>query len=160
MAQEAKSLDKLIDTLEDRVKELNCMFELEEVLSKQELSIQDALQQIVSCLPSAFQYPDICHAKIVYRDQDFTSDNFVDSQWSIWEDIIIQGRQIGGIYVTYSKEKPEAEIGPFLVEEKQLLNSAASRLAHHLMYQRLKWYLINGMKIKRLSKIKNQENGQ
>jgi len=138
MAKAAKSLDKLIDTLEDRVKELNCMFELEEVLSSPELSVQDTLQQIVNCLPSAFQFPDICHAKIVYRDQDFTTDNFVDSQWSIWEDITIQGRQIGGLYVTYDKEKPEAEIGPFLVEEQQLLNSAASRLAHHLMYQRLK----------------------
>ncbi len=138
MTKATKSLDKLIDTLEDRVKELNCMFELEEVLSNSELSVQDTLQQIVSCLPSAFQFPDICHAKIVYRGQDFNTENFVDSQWSIWEDIIIQGRQIGGIYVTYDKEKPEAEIGPFLVEEKQLLNSAASRLAHHLMYQRLK----------------------
>ena len=138
MAKVAKPLDKLIDTLEDRVKELNCIFEIEEVLYNSELSIKDTLHQIVSCLPSAFQFPDICHAKIVYRDQDFTTENFIDSQWSIWEDITIQERQIGGIYITYDKEKPESEIGPFLVEEKQMLNSIANRIAHHLRYQRLK----------------------
>ncbi len=138
MEKTPKQLDRLIDSLEERVKELNCLYEVEEILRQGELSFEDICQKIVRILPAAYQYPSVCHAKIVYREAQFTSDDYEDSPWALNADINVQDRTVGWIRVCYSEEKPETDIGPFLLEEKRLLDSIAQRLGHHVMYEKLK----------------------
>ena len=133
-----KSLDKLVDSLEERVKELNCLYEIEEILYNPDLTIEEVLQNIVLIIPPAFQYPAICHAKIIYHDQEYTSPDYIETQWVLNNDILVQDRHLGEIRVVYDQEKPQVDIGPFLKEEKELLNSISTRLGQHLMYQRLK----------------------
>jgi pyruvate, water dikinase len=138
MKEATESFDKLIDSLEERVKELNCLYEIEEILNHSGASIEDALAQIVKIIPNGFQHADICRAKIVYRDAEFFSDDFSESIWSISADITMQQRPVGSIYVYYLEEKPELEVGPFFTEEKRLLNTIAERLGHYITYQKLK----------------------
>lgn len=138
MKESTESFDKLIDSLEERVKELNCLYEIEEVLNHSDASIEEALAQIVKIIPSGFQNTDICRAKIVYRDSEFFSDDFSESIWSISADIIMQQRQVGSIRVYYIEERPELEVGPFFAEEKRLINTIAERLGHFITYQKLK----------------------
>jgi len=138
MREATESFDKLIDSLEERVKELNCLYEIEEILNHSGASIEDALAQIVKIIPNGFQYVDICRAKIVYRESEFFSDDFSESLWSISADITMQQRQVGSIRVYYLEERPELEVGPFFTEEKRLLNTIAERLGHYITYQKLK----------------------
>ena len=138
MANPAKSFDKLIDSLEDRVKELNCLYEVEELLRESNLELQDILARIAKLIPPAFQYPEICVSKIFYKDEEYFSEKFEETPWAIQSEILMQERSIGFIRVCYSEEKPEIDIGPFLLDEKKLLDSVATRISHFLMYQKLK----------------------
>jgi pyruvate,water dikinase len=138
MAKKPESFDKLIDSLEERVKELNCLYEIEEILNRSGNSVEEALTQIVRKIPNGFQYTDICSSKIVYRNEEYFSDDFKDSLWSLSADISIQRRVVGWITVYYLEEKPELEVGPFFSEEKRLLNTIAERIGHYIMYQKLK----------------------
>ncbi len=132
------SLDKLIDSLEDRVKELNCLYEVEELLRESDLGLDEILHRIAMLIPPAFQYPEICRAKITYRSKVFSSRSIKNSLWALSSDIVLQDQVVGSICVCYDEEKPELDVGPFLTDEKRLLDSVATRISHYLMYQKLK----------------------
>jgi pyruvate,water dikinase len=138
MTNKPKTFDKLIDSLEERVKELNCLYEIEEVLNQPANSIEEVLTKIAKILPIGFQFVEICRAKIKYRDFEYISENFEESRWSLSAEIVIQGKSVGSIIIYYIKQKPEFEVGPFLAEEKKLLNTIAERVGHYIMYQKLK----------------------
>jgi len=138
MASIDKSLDKLVENLDERIKELNCLYEVEEILYNPDYSVDEVLARMVQIIPPAFQFPEICHARINYRDREYTSPNYTDTPWALNAPITVQEREIGWIRVCYQKERPASDVGPFLAEEKQLLNSIATRIGYHLMYQRLK----------------------
>lgn len=132
------SLDKLIDSLEDRVKELNCIYEVEELLRESELELNEILHRIAMLIPPAFQYPEICHAKITYRSKVYTSRETKESPWILSSDIVLQEQTVGSICAFYDEERPVLDIGPFLKDEKKLLDAIAIRISHFLMYQKLK----------------------
>lgn len=138
MTKKPKTFDKLIDSLEERVKELNCLYEIEEILNKSTNEIELVLADIAKVIPIGFQFTEICYAKIEYRDAEYLSENFKESRWNLSSDIIIQGKPTGSVIVYYLEEKPELEVGPFLAEEKRLLNTIAERIGHYIMYQKLK----------------------
>jgi len=138
MTQPKVSLDKLIDSLEDRVKELNCLFEVEELLRESDLELNEILHRIAMLIPPAFQYPEICRAKITYRSSVYSSRDPEESLWALSSDIVLQDQIVGSIRVCYDEEKPELDVGPFLADEKRLLDSIATRISHYLMYQKLK----------------------
>lgn len=138
MPKPQKALNKLIDSLDERVKELNCLYEVEELLHKTDSKSKDIIKRLLQIIPPAWQYPDICHVKIMYNKKTFQSDNYIDSPYVLNTDIILQDQSVGWIQVCYSEEKPELDIGPFFIEEKQLLDTIAQRFGHFLMYKRLK----------------------
>ena len=138
MSDKPKTFDKLIDSLEERVKELNCLYEIEEILNQPANNVEEVLSKVAKIIPIGFQFTEICRAKIKYRDVEFLSDNFKESRWSLSTEIIIQGKSAGSINIYYIKQKPDLEVGPFLAEEKKLLNTVAERVGHYIMYQKLK----------------------
>ncbi len=138
MTKRPKSIDKLIENLEERAKELNCLYAVEEMLLDITADLYDILKKIVNIIPSAMQYPDVCKAKIIYQDAIFTSTNFKPSHWSISEEITAQDRVVGWIKVYYSEEKPPADDGPFLKEEKRVVNTIARRIGQFAMYQKMR----------------------
>jgi len=138
MTKPKKSFDKLIVSLEERVRELNCMYEIEEVLSNQEQTTDEAMSQIVNIVPIGWQYPDVCRVQMVRSKKEYLSEGFRESPWMLHEDINVNNRNVGYIRVCYTEEKPESENGPFLNDEVSLLKSIATRLSHYLLYQKLK----------------------
>ena len=71
MNNKPKTFDKLIDSLEERVKELNCLYEIEEILNQPSNSVEAVLSNISKIIPIGFQFTEICRAKIKYRDAEF-----------------------------------------------------------------------------------------
>jgi len=88
-------------------------------------------------IPPGWQYPEICLSRIQIGDKIFQSENFQESKWVIHSDIIVQDQIEGKISVYYSEEKPDQDEGPFLLEERRLINTIADQLGNFLLYQRL-----------------------
>ena len=87
------------------------------------------MQGAVALLPDSWQYPEITCARIRYRDQTFQSQEFRPSQWRQKSPIVIFGFEEGSVEVHYLKKKPQLDEGPFLKEERQLIDAVSSRLA-------------------------------
>lgn len=132
-----KSIEKLHGILNERVKELNCIYGIEEVLRKTDQTLDEALDQVVKLVPTGWQYPDICYAIIEYEEKVYQSAEFSKTIWVQRAEIIIRDKVSGFVEVYYLKYRPTADEGPFLKEERRLINTIADRLGHYLLHIKL-----------------------
>lgn len=136
--EEYKSLDDLVYDLQERAKELNCLYKIEEALSNKEYAVAQVIDETLRAIPPGWQYPHTCVAKIILDNKAYTSDDFTETPWVMSEDIIVQDKVVGKISVYYKQKLPEADEGPFLKEERKLIQTIADRLSHYILHQKLR----------------------
>ncbi len=126
--QAEEELKKRTHDISERVKELDCLFGISQLVETAGISLEEILQGTVDLLPKAWQYPDITTARIILDDQEFKTKNFKKTQWCQVSDIIVHGQLSGQVAVYYLAQKPACHEGPFLKEEKLLIDTIAQRL--------------------------------
>jgi PAS domain-containing protein len=114
--------------LGERVKELKCLYDLTELIEKPGISLEGILQGTADILYQGWQYPDIARARIVWEGRQYTSRNFKEGKWRQAADIEAHGSKIGVVEIFYLEEMPEFDEGPFLKEERNLINAITKRL--------------------------------
>jgi len=115
--------------LKERIKELTCLYGIARASEDPGASIPEVLEQIVKLLPPAWQYPDVAEGRIMIDNTPYTSENFREGMHSQKADIVINGVTRGYIEVTYLEEKPDLDEGPFLKEERNLINTVSREVA-------------------------------
>lgn len=123
-----KLLQKLAHNLGERVKELSCLYGISELVEKEGISLEEIMKGVIALIPPSWQYPEITCSRILLEGQEFKTNNFRETAWKQASDIIFQGGRIGTLEVCYLKEKPKSDEGPFLKEERSLLNVITERL--------------------------------
>jgi PAS domain S-box-containing protein len=112
--------------LGERVKELNCLYGISQLVEKSGISLDEILQGTVHLIPPSWQYPEITCARIILEDREFRTDNFQETPWRQAQDIEVHGNRAGGVEVIYLQERPTIDEGPFLKEERSLVNAVAA----------------------------------
>jgi len=138
MSEKAKPLDRLLHDLRERAKELNCLYEVQELLSNPGLTVDEICQGIIRVIPPGWQYPDVCQAEIVYAGQRYRSPGFQESPWVQSAEIVVQDERVGMISVYYTEERPPSDEGPFLKEERKLINTIAEQLGFYILHAQLR----------------------
>jgi signal transduction histidine kinase len=126
--QTKEALQKRTHALGERVKELNCLYAISNLVEKQNLSLGEILAATANLIPPAWQYPDVTSARINVLRHTFKTGNFKESRWRQSSDIFVRGKKEGSLDVCYLKERPESDEGPFLKEERNLINVIAKRI--------------------------------
>ncbi len=98
------------------------------LVQKSKISLEDILHGIVNIIPPAWQYPPITCAKISLKNDIYTTVNFSETQWKQSAAIFVKGKKTGALDVYYFEEKPLCDEGPFLKEERSLINVIAKRI--------------------------------
>lgn len=106
----------------ERRKELNLLYFLTEISFIPNLSVEDILEEAVHQIPNGWQFPEIACARIELDGKVYQSENFKESPWVQIADILTNGKKNGMVAVYYLKEMPKADEGPFLKEERDLIN--------------------------------------
>ncbi len=116
--------------LGERVKELNCLYGISKIAEKRDLVLDETLQGVVNLIPPSWQYPEITCARIILDGQQFKTKNFVQSRLVAGQsaEIIAHDKIIGSVEVGYLEEMPEIDEGPFLKDERSLINEIAERV--------------------------------
>lgn len=122
-------LEELTYDLKERVKELNCLYSVSSTVEKQDITLEEILQGTLSIIPNAWQYPEITCSRIVLEHETYQTENFRETQWCQSKQITVAGREIGSLDVCYLERRPERDEGPFLREERNLINMIAERIA-------------------------------
>jgi len=126
--QAEDDLKRRTHDLGERVKELHCLYNISKIAEEGDLSIEETTQRIVNLIPPAWQYPDITCARIILLGKEFKTENFEASVWKQTSDIKVFSKIIGTLEVYYSEEKPTDFEGPFLKEERDLIEAISGRL--------------------------------
>ena len=121
-----KSLDKIFHELKERAKELNCLYEVQELLNKYDLDIDEICLGIIKAIPPGWQYPDVCKANIFIKGVKYQSEDFPETEWVQSSNIVVHDETIGSVNVYYTEDRPTADEGPFLKEERKLINTIAA----------------------------------
>jgi len=124
-----------LETLKKRSIELNCLYQVQEILRDHDKSIDTLCPEIIKIIPSAMQYPDNVVVKIKIGTKIFQSPDFSETQWYLRSDIISSNLLIGFISVNYKQKPAITEKDHFLVEEKQLIQTIANSLSQFIGYQ-------------------------
>ncbi len=115
--------------LGERVKELSCLYEISRLKNNRNQTLHDFIKQAVRLIPSGWQYPESACARIIFQDREFVSDNFEASEFCQRAELTVDGEPVGSIELFYRDEKPTYDDGPFLKEERLLLDVLARELS-------------------------------
>ncbi len=115
----------------ERLKELSCINQTTTIL-RQGKPIEESLQQIALLLPRAWQYPEFTVARIKWNNKTFTTSNFKETQWKLTQNFETIDNKDGIIEVYYLKSFPTVDEGPFLREERHLIENLAAMIAGHI----------------------------
>ncbi len=111
--------------LRERVKELSCLYCIAQIASEPGLSLDAEMRDIVDLLPPAWQYPKITAGRIILDGQTYSITGFEEEWQSLSAEILINGAKRGIIEVAYTEMMPELNEGPFLREERNLIDAVA-----------------------------------
>jgi hypothetical protein len=126
-----EDIQRLIAERKERLKELTCINETTQII-KENRSVGETLTQIVLILPKAWQYPEMTVARIWFEGKAHMSPGFREGDWRQAQKFETIDNRKGEIEIFYLKEFPELNEGPFLKEERQLIDNLASIIANFL----------------------------
>jgi len=115
--------------LSERVKELECLHSVSDLLRNDRVELGEIFEMIVNVLPSAWQFPDSSCARISLKSRSYQSQNFREECVVADSPIIVRGEKVGVIEVGYVDPLPDGTARRFLPEEQDLLQTVAQRLA-------------------------------
>lgn len=145
--QSEKEKEKLFHDLGERMKELKCLYDIAKVIETPGVTLEQISKETLHILPSAWQYPEITCAKITIDNWEYRTDNFVETKWKQSADITAQEEIVGAITVCYLEEKTKSDEGPFLKEERRLLEAVAERLGNIVHSMHIEKALIENQRL-------------
>lgn len=125
------------DDLGERVKELRVLYHGTRALYDADAAFEERLQRVVDILPQASPYPEITEASFTVRDTTVTTPSFRRTPWMLSAEIVLEDAVIGSLELALREERPERDAGPFLEEERDLLEILAQAVSETLQRQRL-----------------------
>ncbi|MCF8344801.1 MAG: PAS domain-containing protein, partial [Bacteroidales bacterium] len=136
---EAKALDEFVEdiadhqqTLQERIKELNCLYEASSLMADKEIATDQFMQSLSNIIKQAWQFPEITCVKIKIDGNEYLTANYSDTPWKLTSPVTMDGKDMGLLQVCYLEEKSASDEGPFLKEERNLLETIAGNLSQSL----------------------------
>jgi len=121
--------DRTQAALAERVKELTCLHGLARAVGRSDVDLPTVLQEVVGLLPPAWQHPEVARARIVLDGRTYATPGFSGMHAVQSADIVVRGQRRGRVDVAYGEPRPPADEGPFLKEERTLIDSVAHEVA-------------------------------
>jgi signal transduction histidine kinase len=115
--------------LRERVKELTCMYSIANVAMDSTQPLESFLQRVAELLPAAYLHPTITDARVTFDGSSFQTQGFAPTPYRQSARIAISGVDRGAVEVAYREARPELDEGPFMAEERRLLDSVAREIA-------------------------------
>lgn len=116
------------ETLRERVKELTCLHRIAQLADRGALPLEELLSGIAALLPAAWQYPEVATARIVLDGRDYAKAGFSEGVDTQRAEIVVQGDRRGHVEVAYAAKQETLDEGPFLKEERSLINTVAAEI--------------------------------
>ncbi len=127
-----EEIQKILSEKRERLKELGAINQTTRIL-KQDNPLELTFQEICKVLPGAWHYPEDTVARIRYGNiVAHSSSKFRETEWYQRKSFeTIDGRD-GLIEIFYLSKHPDIDEGPFMMEERDLINNLSSLISGYL----------------------------
>ena len=116
-------------SLRERGKETAILYNFCKISGRPDATLDELLSVMVKMLPGAWQYPEDAIGRIVIDGKEFITGKKNGKPVVQESRIIVNGEDCGYIEVGYNSEHPNIDEGPFLREERSLINALSKQLA-------------------------------
>ncbi|MHC4483485.1 MAG: ATP-binding protein, partial [Planctomycetota bacterium] len=123
-----RELETANHNLEERIKDLDCLYGVASSIQKHK-TMNAVFRDVLSLIPAGWHHPEITRAKLRYDGKEYVLEPFDETQWRLSSDIVVGGKKRGSVEVYYIEERPPLDEGPFLKEERNLINGIAHALS-------------------------------
>ncbi|MCB9366131.1 MAG: ATP-binding protein [Calditrichaeota bacterium] len=129
---DSATTDSTPHKLRERIKELTALHRTARLLQDDVRSVEDVLRDVVALLPEAWQFPEVAAARIQFGSLSLSSPGFRPTAWM--QSAVFESRadQTGVLEIAYLEERGQEVEGPFLSEERELIDSLAEMLCSYL----------------------------
>jgi two-component system NtrC family sensor kinase len=121
--------DQTAQALRERVKELSCLYRINRVFEGAIGSPDEVFQRIVELIPPAWQYPEVTSARIVLDGKRYETPGFEEGCQRQTSEVVVDAKRRGAVDVVYREARPALDEGPFLKDERSLLDAIARQIA-------------------------------
>jgi len=121
-----------IVALEERAKELECLYAVDSILANRSQSPEMVFRRIVDEIPAGWQHPASTGARIEYLGRRFVGPGFLDGQRSMTRTLSLVEVDVGRIEVCVGDDAVEPGAEAFLDEEGELLRRISERISDFL----------------------------
>lgn len=114
--------------LEERAKELECVYAVDEVLQNRSLTLSEAMVSLAQIIPTGFSEPSAARVRITLWQDFFETQGFSESEVRCSVPILLEGSTVGELAVCYVSAllRQDCEI---LHHEKKMLKTIALRIS-------------------------------
>jgi len=118
--------------LNERVKELGCLYSISKLIQNPEYSYDDILKGVIEIIPSSMQYPEITCARLKIENVEIKTDNYIETACQMSSKIIVSNNEVGHLEIGYLEERRKSDEGPFMKEERALIDAITERLGRYI----------------------------
>jgi PAS domain S-box-containing protein len=126
---------RLLHAMKERTKEQVCIYEVSRSILQRE-TLEEIFLDVAAVIPPGWHYPEITRGKITCEGKQFVVEPFEETEWKQVSDIIVGGERCGSVEVYYLQECPELDEGPFMKEERNLIDVIAHSLSEAVARKR------------------------
>ncbi len=127
----------MLEGLQERAKELHCLYRVHEICGRTGAPLDEIFREVVAILPIGWEHPTDTFVRIAIDTSVFESPGAEPTPWVLAAAIRVQGDVVGSLEVFYRKAFPPADEGPFIKEERRLINTIAELLGQLVLQRRL-----------------------
>lgn len=120
--------DLAYDKLKQRVIEQECVYRISS-LDEWNLTVPELLEESLEIIPGGFRYSDVTDVEISFESERFATPGYMPAEPGLESTINLEGRAGLAIRVVCREERPEWDIGPFMHEEKTMLDTIVRHLS-------------------------------
>ncbi|HNQ67764.1 MAG TPA: Crp/Fnr family transcriptional regulator [Bacteroidales bacterium] len=155
MQDDNEDINVIIKNLNERKKELECLYQLDEILKDFDSDLEKVLSKITNIIPAGWRYSDICKVSIIVSDIEVSTENFKNTELKLKSDLYTDELRVGEIILCYIKPV-RAEKGVFLQEEIRLFSTIVEKINQYFSFRKLKEFYAQSLD----GKIKQSRNEQ
>ncbi len=126
---------KDVQALQERAKELRCLYAVDAVVSDRAQTPAQAFLRVLREIPAGWQRPETTGASIDYLGRHYVGPGFSADGRRLSEPVLLWDVAVGQIEVSDHGEEAMHSERPFLPEESELLRRIASRLGEYLEWK-------------------------
>lgn len=130
--QRETELHNNLAALDNRVRELRCLYEVAALISDSAMPVAAVMQSVTDLVARAYQYPAITCVRIRVGDAAYQTRGFLETEWEQTSTIGTLSSHLGTLQVCYVEPRPEMDEGPFSEEERDLIESIGQLLGDFL----------------------------